>query len=272
LVPLAFAKSVGVVGETSAQKQKENAGAAGRAQYEHLGALAAEFGDPSTKNASLMTGVKDGLMGLFATGKGSATVRNKVEEVQGDTQADTDFFSKDGYGSRLMALSRDPVALDAETKKIRAEIYAKAKDRPAYGDSYIQKIDGYITGFKKESFNQRQADFQFNEKAHVAATAAGAGTPDPQSETNLHDHVEGASNSLISYLSKGKPGTYISDLQPEFSSRIGKMIAAAPPEIRSRIKIDSGARTPARQAELIADKLCGADRAAFTKMVKQYGP
>lgn len=267
-----LAKALGVLGDTIAAKQAKAQAGQDQAHYDNYTALAAEFGDPEAKNAGIITNKGIGLVDLFSTGKSNVTVRNRVEEVQGDTAATTDFYSEKGYGSRLFAVANDPAALQAEIKKIRAEAYAKVKGRPAFGDNYIKQTMSYLDGFSAKAYEQRAKQYQETEKLNVAQSAAKAATPDPTPNVDLHDHVEGASNSLISYLSKGKPTSYITDLQPKMASAMQRMIAAAPPEIRAKIRIDSGARTPQRQYELIKAKLSKEDAASLAQYVAKAGP
>ena len=267
-----LAKSLGILGDTIAAKQRRDQQGQDQAYYANYQALSAEFDNPDQKNAGIITNKGIGLFDLFSTGKSGATVRNRVEEVQGDTAASTDFYSEKGYGSRLFAVANDPAALQAEIKKIRAEAYTKVKGRPAFGDSYIKQIDTFLNGFSAKAYEQQANQYRENEKLHIAKEAAGSATPDPAPNVDLNDHVAGASNSLLSYLSKGKPESYISSLQPKMSDAMARMIAAAPPEVRQRIRIESGARTPQRQAELIQAKLSKGDAQNFSKYVSELGP
>lgn len=55
---------------------------------------------------------------------------------------------------------------------------------------------------------------------------------------------------LNSYLAKGQPSSYISDLDPQFSQSMASLLDAVPPNLRGQIIIYSGARSPERQAQL----------------------
>lgn len=268
-----LAKSLGVLGDTLAAKQKASQSDANQAYYEHYGAMASEFGQPN--NSYLITNKSNGIFDLFSTGKGTKMARNRVEEVKGDTSATDDFYNE--YGPRLVELPNDPATLQAEIKKIKAEAWAKVHSRGsgpetvAFGDSYFKQLDSHLNSYSAASFSKQAEEYKANEKLSVARAAAKAAAPPPKSNVNLDDHMVGADSSLFSYLSKDKPKSYIHDLNPQFSSAIQRMIESAPPEIKARIKIDSGARTPERQAELIAAELSGPQLAVFQGLVKSKG-
>ena len=268
-----LAKSLGILGDTIAAKQARAQQGQETANYEYYQSMAGEFGQKN--NSNIIANKETGIFNLFSSGQSSKITRNRVEEVNGDRQAVDDFYNV--YGQRLVKVANDPQALQAEIKAIKAEAWGNISKRGntpdvmAYGDSYFKQLDQRINGFSAKAFEQQSKDYYEKEKISVSQGAAGAATPDPTPNVNLGDHVVGADNSLISYLSKGKPQSYISDLNPEFSTRISKMIAAAPPEIRAKIKIDSGARTPQRQYELIKAKLPRQDIANLDGFVSRMG-
>jgi hypothetical protein len=55
---------------------------------------------------------------------------------------------------------------------------------------------------------------------------------------------------LYSILAKGQPTSYISDLNPAFSSEMSRMLDAMPENLRGQVSIFSGARSNEKQAQL----------------------
>ena len=268
-----LARSLGVLGSTLKNKQEKAASSQGQADYSYYQSMANEFGQPN--NDDIIRNKGKGIFDLFSLGKGSTITRNKVEEVNGDRSAVDDYYGV--YGPRLLDVANDPVALAAEIKTIKKEAWDKVNskgtggDAQAYGNSYFKQLDTYLNGFQGEAFTKQAAEYEANEAISISQQAAGSSANPPPNNVDLHDHVEGSTSSLFSYMTKGKPKSYIDDLNPKFASRIQTMIDAAPPEIRSRIRIESGARTPQRQAELISAKLSGNAKKTFDSYIARFG-
>lgn len=71
-----------------------------------------------------------------------------------------------------------------------------------------------------------------------------------------------------------KDASHIEGLNGGFSVKLSRLIQSAPPEIKDKLGVYSGARTPERQAQIIADNMgrFGLDRAAWESDVRSMGP
>ena len=58
---------------------------------------------------------------------------------------------------------------------------------------------------------------------------------------------------LTAHLARDKDPSHVTGLAPQMQSRLAAMIANAPPDVARRISINSGYRSPERQAEIFAD-------------------
>lgn len=79
---------------------------------------------------------------------------------------------------------------------------------------------------------------------------------------------------LLSKLQPGKPSTYISDMSDGMRNGLTHMFSEAPDFVRDGLDILSGARTPEKQAQIIADHAgkYGFDRRAWMADVERLGP
>ncbi|WP_159953039.1 PLxRFG domain-containing protein [Rhizobium sp. 18065] len=94
--------------------------------------------------------------------------------------------------------------------------------------------------------------------------------PDDQFET-----ADPASfTSLLSKLQPGKPETYIRDMSDGLRGGLTSMFDEAPDFVKAGLDILSGARSPKRQAEIIAENAgkYGFDREAWVQDVNELGP
>ncbi|YP_010115339.1 DarB-like antirestriction [Sinorhizobium phage PBC5] len=82
------------------------------------------------------------------------------------------------------------------------------------------------------------------------------------------------SSFLLSKLQAGKPSSYIESMKPELQTGLTAMFNEAPDQVKSGLDILSGARSPERQAQIIAEnaKKYGLDRKAWLADVAEYGP
>ena len=97
---------------------------------------------------------------------------------------------------------------------------------------------------------------------------------DAAKPTSTPKQAEDDGSLLLSRLQPGKPQTYITDMAPEMRSGLTAMFSEAPDFVRSGLDILSGARTPEKQAQIIADNAgkYGFDRGAWLSDVKAMGP
>ncbi|MGK9200482.1 PLxRFG domain-containing protein [Sinorhizobium meliloti] len=79
---------------------------------------------------------------------------------------------------------------------------------------------------------------------------------------------------LLSKLQPGKPTSYIENMKPELRTGLSAMFTDAPDHVKSGLDILSGARSPERQAEIIAVNAgkYGLDRNAWLADVAKLGP
>lgn len=87
--------------------------------------------------------------------------------------------------------------------------------------------------------------------------------------------TEDASQAKVFLLGRtGKDASHIENLNDGFSVKLSRLIQAAPAGMREKLGIYSGARTPERQAEIIAENASkyGIDRAAWERDVAAMGP
>jgi N12 class adenine-specific DNA methylase/predicted RNA methylase len=82
------------------------------------------------------------------------------------------------------------------------------------------------------------------------------------------------SSMLLSKLQPGKPAEYVSNMKPGLQSGLTAMFNDAPDFVKSGLDILSGARSPERQAQIIAENAgkYGIDRKAWLADVDAMGP
>lgn len=93
--------------------------------------------------------------------------------------------------------------------------------------------------------------------------------PDDQFE-----QTQESASVLLSKLQAGKPPEYISNMKPELQSGLVRMFSEAPDFVRDGLDILSGARSPERQAQIIAENAgkYGFDREKWQADVEKLGP
>lgn len=74
-------------------------------------------------------------------------------------------------------------------------------------------------------------------------------------KTDAVPRSDGNKEGLFAYLVKGKPDSYITDLNPDFASSLSSMLNDMPPELAGKVLINSGARSNERQAALWQEAL-----------------
>ena len=94
-----------------------------------------------------------------------------------------------------------------------------------------------------------------------------------QVSSPLKDQPAG-NDVLLSKLQPGKPASYIADLHDDMRSGLTTMFTDAPDFVREGLDILSGARTPEKQAQIIADNAgkYGFSRRAWEADVEAMGP
>ncbi len=83
-----------------------------------------------------------------------------------------------------------------------------------------------------------------------------------------------ASQYLLSRLQPGHPASYVTLMKPALRDGIAAMLRDAPDEVKNGVQLMSGARSPERQAQIIAENAdkYGIDREAWLSDVAAYGP
>lgn len=106
--------------------------------------------------------------------------------------------------------------------------------------------------------------------------AKGRGLADLLPDDQFEQDPKAAENfdTLLSKLQPGKPQSYITDMQPRLRTGLTAMFEAAPDFVKEGLDLLSGARSPERQAEIIAENAgkYGFDRGAWVADVEKLGP
>lgn len=101
----------------------------------------------------------------------------------------------------------------------------------------------------------------------------GRGIADLLPDDSVQQTQESAS-VLLSKLQAGKPPEYIANMKPALQTGLVRMFEEAPDFVRDGLDILSGARSPERQAQIIAENAgkYGFDREAWLADVEKLGP
>ncbi|KQZ96841.1 hypothetical protein ASD74_06180 [Rhizobium sp. Root564] len=162
----------------------------------------------------------------------------------------------------------------AETKRIGNHLYynSKAGNKPLSSETaFVSENDGLGLLGPKGQFG----DLLKGEPSGQTKPK-GRGLADllPKDQFDADPDSEKSFDTLISKLQPGKPKSYITDMQPQLRNGLTAMFENAPDYVREGLDLLSGARSPERQAQIIADHAnkYGFDREAWVADVEKLGP
>lgn len=193
----------------------------------------------------------------------SSTVQARVLEYKGGQQAERDaMHAQEEFNSNLQ-LSGDRAASEAwiAERKAQAIAFAKGHADPSFGSGYLKNYETALDKLFEGSVSYRtrvmeQEQIRGFEKDAIEAVQ---GAKNGEHVSYATPDVKTVPNLISAARRGGKPAESIANLSAPFASKLEQMMADAPPEVRSGLKVISGYRSVQRQSEL------------FQNAVKKYG-
>lgn len=233
----------------------------------------------------------DGMAGVAHVIRNRSNIRGKSI---GDVVREPDQFT--GYaspGAKTVEAMRDP-AMRARAEGILRNVLTSDGPDPTGGADHYHATSvnpGWASAMPETTRIGQHIYYNSKGEKKVAASSASAFVPedDPLGlygpKGQFRDLLQGDEGKpatqkqrdntiLLTKLQAGKPETYITAMSDGLHGGLTAMFNDAPDFVRNGLDVLSGARTPERQAQIIADHAgkYGFDRKAWVADVERLGP
>jgi len=186
----------------------------------------------------------------------SPTVQARIMESIGNDVAGTRLHELQEQLLQDEQLRLDKNAFDGKLDGLLAEEEKRivAGGNVPWGSGYIGAFRKGVERLKAGTQEERAKWYQIKQQEiYARQTQEAARTAKEGTSVGWTTKPVTELPALRAALPAGKSEDHLRGLQGEFATRLDKMIAEAPPEVRSALQINSGYRSVERQAEIFRD-------------------